>query len=149
MCLLLLLLLINMGRKLGAVPLFRGEGALGPHLTQCGLSRSLPPYQVAFWSIQPFGHSRHGPKIGGYAPSWWRGASPHLAECSLALGLSPYQVASRSIRPFGHNRLGPKIWGLCFIFWGGELGPHLTQCRLAKANFLPSGVWIHPGIWSH
>jgi len=28
-----------------AVPLSRGE--LGPHLTQCGLGRGLPPYQVA------------------------------------------------------------------------------------------------------
>jgi len=38
---------IDMGRKVGAVPLFRG-GELGPHLTQCGLGRSLAPYQVAF-----------------------------------------------------------------------------------------------------
>ena len=29
-----------------AVPLSVWE--LGPHLTQCGLSRGLPPYQVAF-----------------------------------------------------------------------------------------------------
>ena len=32
-----------------------GEGALGFHLTQCGQARSLPPCQVTFWSIQPFG----------------------------------------------------------------------------------------------
>ena len=50
-----------MCRKLGAVPLW---GELGPHLTQCGLGRGLPLYQVTSWSIQPFGHSRHGPKIG-------------------------------------------------------------------------------------
>ena len=37
---------IDMGRKLGAVPLF-GERELGPHLLQCRLSRDLPPYQVA------------------------------------------------------------------------------------------------------
>ena len=30
---------------------FRG-GEPGPHLTQCGLGRGLPPRQVAFWSIQ-------------------------------------------------------------------------------------------------
>jgi len=30
-------------------------GELGPHLTQCGLGRDLPPYQVAPWSIKPFG----------------------------------------------------------------------------------------------
>ena len=37
-------------------------------LTQCGLGQDLPPYQVASWSIQPFGHNRHGPKIGGLCP---------------------------------------------------------------------------------
>jgi len=32
---------IDMGRKLGAVPFFGGQ--LGPHLTQCGRVRGLPP----------------------------------------------------------------------------------------------------------
>jgi len=31
-----------MGGKLGAVPFW--EGGTGPHLTQCGVSRGLPPY---------------------------------------------------------------------------------------------------------
>ena len=40
-------LAIDMGQKVGAaVPLSVGE--LGPHLTQCGLGRTLPAYQVAF-----------------------------------------------------------------------------------------------------
>jgi len=34
----------DMGRKLGAVPLF---GELGPHLIQRDLGRGLHPYQVA------------------------------------------------------------------------------------------------------
>jgi len=43
---------IGMGRKVGgaAVPL----STMCP-LTQCRLG--LPPYQVASWSIQPFGHN--------------------------------------------------------------------------------------------
>jgi len=41
---------------------------LGPHLTQCRLGWDLSPYQVASWSIQPFGHNTYGPKIGGCAP---------------------------------------------------------------------------------
>jgi len=45
-------------------------GELGPHLTQCGLGQGLPPYQVASRSIQPFGHNRYGPRIGGCAPFW-------------------------------------------------------------------------------
>ena len=36
---------IDMGRKEGDVPL--SEEELGPHQTQCGLGRGLPPYQVA------------------------------------------------------------------------------------------------------
>jgi len=63
---------VDMGRKeAGAMPLLRWE--LGPCLTQCGLGRGLLPYQVASSSIQPFGHNRHGPKIG------WGG-------CALFLG---------------------------------------------------------------
>jgi len=42
-----------------------GGSELAPHLTQCGLGWGLPLYQVASWSIQPFGRNRHGPKIGG------------------------------------------------------------------------------------
>jgi len=37
---------------------------LGPHLAQCGTGRDLPPYQMVSLSTQPFGHNRHGPKIG-------------------------------------------------------------------------------------
>jgi len=49
-------------------------GELGPHLTQCRLGWGLPPYQVASWSIQPFGQNRYGPKIGGSAPFCGRGS---------------------------------------------------------------------------
>ena len=38
---------IDMGRKLGAAPFFFLGGELDRHLTQCGLGRGLPPYQVA------------------------------------------------------------------------------------------------------
>jgi len=48
---------------------------LGHHLTQCRLGQGIPPYQVALWSIQPFGHNRHGPKIG--IPLWVGDGSPY------------------------------------------------------------------------
>jgi len=82
----------DMGRKLGAPPTFL-LGELGPHLTQCGLGRGLPPYQVASLSIQPFSHNRHGPKIGGYA-LFWGELGPHVTQCSQGRGLPPYQVTS-------------------------------------------------------
>jgi len=52
----------------GGVVLLKGGGAeLGPHLTQCCPGRGIPSYQMASWSIQPFGHSKHGPESGGCA----------------------------------------------------------------------------------
>ena len=47
---------IDMGRKVGSC-CAPSVGWLGPHLTQCPLGRCLPRYQVASWSIQPFGHN--------------------------------------------------------------------------------------------
>jgi len=41
------------------------------HLTQCRLCWSLPPYQVAFWSMQSFGHNRHRPKFRGLLCPLW------------------------------------------------------------------------------
>ena len=56
-------------------PFFWGE--LGPHLTQCRLGWGLSPYQVASWSIQPFGHKRYmGRKLRGSAPLGRGAGSP-------------------------------------------------------------------------
>ena len=45
------------GRKVDGVLLFPYRSAeLGPHLTQYGLGRGILLYQVASWSIHPFGH---------------------------------------------------------------------------------------------
>jgi len=61
-------------KKVGGLmsPLF---GVMGPHLTQCRLG------QVAFWSNQPFGQNRHGPKIWGVgarcsSKTMWPGPRP-------------------------------------------------------------------------
>jgi len=53
----------TLAENLGLCP-FRG-GELVSHLTQCRVNRGLPPYQVASWSMQPFGHKRREPQIGG------------------------------------------------------------------------------------
>jgi len=68
-----------------------------------GLSRGLPPYQVAPWSIQPFGHDRYRPKIGGLCSFGERELGPHLTQRGLSRGLPPYQAACWSIQPFGHH----------------------------------------------
>jgi len=56
--------LLTWAESWGLCPLF-GERELDLHLTQCRLSRGLPPCQVTSWSIQLFGHNRYGPIIGG------------------------------------------------------------------------------------
>ena len=78
---------IDMDRKLGAVHLLGGK--LGPHVTQCGLGRGLPSYQVASSSIQPFSHNRHGPKFGRLCPLGVE-LGPHLAQCCPGRGLPSY-----------------------------------------------------------
>jgi len=91
---------INIGRKEGRL-LCPFSGELGPHLIQCRLGRDLPPYQVPSCAIQPFGHNRYGPKIGGCAP--WGELGSHLRQFGRVRGLPPCQVLSWSIRLFGHN----------------------------------------------
>jgi len=92
---------IGIGRKLMRLCPFSLGRALGPHVTQCGLGRGVPLYQVASWSIQPFGYDRDLQKN---APSFLEGEMGlHLPQCGLGRDLPPYQVASWSIQPFGHN----------------------------------------------
>jgi len=68
---------------------------LGPYLPQCSLGRGLPPHQVTSWSIQPFGHNRHGPKGGLLCRLFMVGElCPHLTQCGPNQGLPSYQVAS-------------------------------------------------------
>ena len=69
------------GSKIGDFTLpFLARGELGPYLTQSRLGRVLPPYQVAPWSLQPFGRNRYAPKIA--PPPFGEGElGPHLTQC--------------------------------------------------------------------
>jgi len=106
-------------------------GELGPRLTQCDLRRGLLPYQVASSSIQPFGHNRHGPKIGELCP--FRGRGAESQSNTMSHRLRSISVSSGILQPFGHNRHGPKIGGSAPFFWGGELRPYLAQCGLYRS----------------
>jgi len=88
----------------GCAPL----GELGPHLTQYALGQSLPPYQVASWSIQPFGYNRHGPKIRGCAPflgAAWSPSNTLWPGPLLPRGLPLCQVSTWSVQPFGGTNI--------------------------------------------
>jgi len=56
---------------------------------------------VSSWSIHPFGHNRHRPKIGALT-LFGRAGSPSNTIWP-GRSLSPCQVASWSIQPFDHN----------------------------------------------
>jgi len=90
----------DMGRKLGSLCPLGME--LGPHLTQCCPGRGLPPHQVAPWSTQPFGHNRHGPKIGGLCPLL-RGAGAGSPSDTMSLGPRPTSLPSDIL-------IHPAIW---------------------------------------
>ena len=71
------------------------------------------------WDGWPFGHNRHEPKIGGCAPfggSW-------------VLRTKWYLHPSSSLAT---TDMGWKWGWMCPLFCGGELGSHLTQCRLGR-----------------
>jgi len=136
--------IMYMGRKEGVLCTFSGE-LYGPHLTQCGLWRDLSPYQVASWSIQPFGHNTQGPKSGGAVPPFGGELDPHLTQCRFGWGLPPYQVASWSMQPFGHKRHGPKIGGQCPFWRGGAesrsntMWPEARPCHVLSWSIQPFG----------
>jgi len=66
----------------GAVPPFWG---LGPHLTQRGPGiRGIPPYQVASWSIQPFGYNTPTSQTG--QDRQWR---PKIVMCTIPMQEEP------------------------------------------------------------
>ena len=123
---------IDMGRKLGAVPPF-WVGELGPHLTQCGLDRGLPSYQVASWYIQAFGHNTHGRrKVGGGCCALFSVRGAGSPSNTMSLGPRPTSLPSGIL-------IYPAVWPqqTWAENWGGSaplgkeswvLGPHLTQC---------------------
>ena len=89
------------------------------YLTQCGQGRGLPPCQVSSssWSIQPFGHNRHGPRIT------WTLAKPAPVN---------FETGGRLPCPFPWGELGPHLtmWPTCvpsFILIHPTIWPQYTK----------------------
>ena len=129
-----------------AVPLLGGE--LGSHLTQCGLGRGLPPYQVASWSIQPFGHNTWA-KIWGLMPPFFGGGEAESPCNTMSPGPRPTSIPSGILI---HAALRPQqTWakiGDCAPFGGGELGRPLRQCGWSRG--LPPcqvSFWCIKTVW--
>jgi len=128
---------------------------VGPHLTQCGQGQGLPPYQVASWSIQSFGHSTsvHGPKSRRAAccraPAFFGGGrlmGPHITQCRLGRGLRT--SSTKWHRKFLiHLAVWPQPtkWGLCRF--GGARSPSNTMWPGSRPTSTPSFILIHPTVW--
>ena len=69
------------------------------------------------------GHNRHIRKEEAAVSLSWREGRAGSPSNTMSLGLRPTS--------FGHNRHGPKIGGSPLL-GEGELGSHLTQCRLGS-----------------
>jgi len=102
-----------MGQIVGAdVPLSE-DGELGPYQTKCGLGPALPYYRVAPWSIQPFGHNRHEPKIRGHAPLLGGGAGSPSNNVDWA---EAYLRTKWHLDPcicLATIHMSPKVGGCC------------------------------------
>jgi len=82
----------------------------GPNRTQSRLGRGLPPYEVASYSIRPFGFYKNGPKIGGSVPFLGRvaGSPPNTMSQAEA-----YLCTKWHLDPFSRLTtidVGQKLW---------------------------------------
>ena len=96
---------------------------------------------------RPFGHHRHGPKIGGCVPFLGRGAGSPSNKCRLGRCLPSYQVASWSIEPFGHNRYEPNIGGAVPLCGRGHGSPSNRMWPGPRSTCMPSFTLILPTVW--
>jgi len=134
---------VDMGQKLGRavrpVPLM-GEAASPCNTLWPG--RGLPLYRVVSWSVQPFDHNKHGPKIGGLCPLWGRGTA---SSCSTVWpGLRPTSIPCGILMATVDT--GRKLGGSA-PFARGAGSPSNTVSLGLRPTSLPSGILIHPAIW--
>ena len=128
----------DMGRKEGWVPSPSNTMSPGP---------SLPPYQVASWSIQPFGHNRRGPKIGGSALFFGRGLDPHTTQCHLGRAYLPTKWHLDPSSHVATTDMGQKLGGLCPFGGGGAGSPSNAMWPGPRPTCMPSFILIHPTVW--
>jgi len=110
---------------------------MSPRIT-CGDNNTSKQVLSSSWDGRPFGHNRHGQKIGSCAP-FGGGAGFHVTQCGLGRGLPSYQVASDPSSRFATHTDEPKFNGLCPL--GVKLLPGL------RPTTVPSGILIHPSVW--
>jgi len=125
------------------------EGELSPRQIQrCqGRGLGLPPYQVASWSIQPFGGLATidmGQKLGGAVP-FLRGTG----SLSNIKSLGP-RPTKWHLSPSSHlatTDIGRKMGVLCRFREGGAGSPSNTMWPRPRSTCLLSYILIHSTVW--
>jgi len=120
----------DIGQNWGLCPFWGREQ--GPRLAQCRLGRCLPPYQVASWSIQPFRHNRHEPKLGGLCSFW--GGGRVLRPCQVSSFIQSFADNTSTLQTDRQDN-GPIAWGEPFYKRSPKNGldevsasPCMTKC---------------------
>jgi len=136
---------IDMGPKEGGGLLCPFRGRSYPRLTQCGLGRGLLPYLVASF-IQPFGHNKHGPKLGGAVPIFL--GSWISIEQKVARG-DAYFNTKWHLSSF--SRLATteiaENWELCLFRCGRAESPSNTMSPMLRSTPVPSGILRYAAVW--
>ena len=129
------------------MPLSRGE--LRPRLTQCNRGRGLLPCQVASSSIQPFGHNRHGPKIG-WGLCFFLGGGSWVPMQHKVAWAEAYLHTKWHLSPSSRlatTYVGRKL-GDCAPFRRGVAGSLSNRKSPGlRSTSVPCGILIHPAIW--
>ena len=125
-------------------------GGTGPHLTQCGLGRGLPPYK---WYLDPsscLATKDMGRKLrGGSALIFWGGGAGSPSS-TMWPGQRPTFVSSAILI---HPAVWPqptwaKNWGAVPPFGEGGVGsPSNTMWPGPRATCVPSFILIRPTVW--
>jgi len=137
---------------MGGYAPFCGSGVqLGAHVTQCGLGRGLHSHQVASWSIQPFGHNRHGLKIGGgTVPSFFAGGRAKSPSITMRPGSRPTSTPSGILiyPAIWMQQTWIENWGDSAHFLGRGAGsPSNTMWPGPRPTHRPNFILIRPTIW--
>jgi len=111
---------------------------------QCRPGRGLSPYQAASWSIQPFSHNTHGPKMSGAMTLLRADGSPSNTHAKFHLDPSNCLATIHRHRETGHDttdklerpnsepfyKRSPKNWVKTNIEFLGCIATYIRRCGL-------------------
>ena len=101
--------------------------------------------------MQPFGHNRHGPKIGGSAPFLMRGSwVPIQHNVAWAEAYLHNKWFLDPCSRLATTDMGRKLGEASAPFLGGAATSLSNTMSLgSRFTILPSGILIHRAIWPH